>query len=222
MTRDNAILAEFEFVVDLDLAMYKLIRDNYSTSEYVDKKIISENDERNIIFKLLSRKHKNPLEVIMPDVDSGDLYNEIMEEHYEELLSYAMAYDTFGLLVTMLNNASSLAIRILCKSKLEQSFIHMLNPKVATILEPNKKSLSLSDYTILYVKYITNLFEYGNIEGKHIYFAAAKFNMEEDSDMVSRNCCLFGDVNELHLMDLYTKVKYRFPKKKGEEDENLF
>ena len=212
---DNELLVEFESLIDLDLAMYKFIRNNYSNSEYVDQEFIRENDERAIIYKLLNRKHINPLEIILPEVETTNLYYDIMNNHYEELLEYATAYDTFGLMITFLNNASSVGITVLCKSKIEEDFIKKLNPILNTIIVPNRRDVVLSKYTVMYVKYIAYLAEYSTIAGKHIYIAAAKYNMEEEQDMVSTLCCLYTDVNIIHLTDLYTKIKYRYLKKRG-------
>ena len=220
---ENELLVEFESLVDLDLAMYKFIKDKYSDSEYVDQKFINEDDERAIIYALLNRKHINPLEIIMPELETTNLYLDIMDNHYEELLSYATAYDTFGLMITFLNNASSISITVWCKSKLEEDFIKKLNPILNTIIVPNRSDINLSKYTVMYVKYIANLVQYSPIAGKHIYIAAAKYNMEEDKDLVSRLCCLYSDVNIIHLIDLYTAIKFRFLRKEGsKEDENLF
>lgn len=215
---DNELLVEFESLIDLDLAMYKFIRDKYSNSEYVDQKFINERDERAIIYTLLNRKHINPLEIIMPGFETTNLYFDIMNNHYEELLSYATAYDTFGLMITFLNNASSVNITVWCKSELERDFIKNLNSILHTIVVPNRKNIVLSKYTVIYVKYIAYLAEYSAIKGKHIYIAAAKYNMEEDKDMVSSLCCLYTDVNIIHLIDLYTTIKYRYLKKKGNEN----
>ena len=220
---DNELLVEFESVIDLDLAMYKFIKDKYSDSEYVDQKFINEKDERAIIYALLNRKHINPLEIIMPELDTTNLYLDIMNNHYEELLKYATAYDTFGLMIAFLNNASSVNITVCCKSKLEEDFIKSLNPCLNTIIVPNRKDIVLYKYTVMYVKYIAYLAEYSEIKGKHIYIAAAKYNMEEDKDLVSTLCYLYSDVNLFHMTDLYTTIKYRYLKKKGKENnENLF
>ena len=219
---DNELLVEFESLIDLDLAIYKFIKDKYSDSEYVDQKFINEKDERAIIYALLNRKHINPLEIIMPGLETTNLYLDIMDNHYEELLNYATAYDTFGLMITFLNNASSIKITVWCKSKLEEKFIKKLNPILNTIVVPNRRDIVLSRYTVMYVKYIAYLAEYSKIEGKHIYIPAAKYNMDEDKDMVSYLCYLYSDVNIFHLIDLYTTIKYRYIKKKGNEsNENL-
>ena len=42
--------------------------------------------------------------------------------------------------------------------------------------------------------------------------------MEDDKDVISTLCCLYADVNIIHLIDLYTKIKYRYLKKEGNED----
>jgi hypothetical protein len=220
---DNELLVEFESLIDLDLAMYYYIKDKFPNSEYVDQDFINEKNEMAIIYKLLNRKHINPLEIIMPGLETTNLYFDIMNNHYEELLEYATAYDTFGLMITFLNNASSVNITVWCKSKIEEDFIKKLNPILNTIIIPNRRDIVLSKYTVMYVKYIAYLAQYSHIKGKHIYIAAAKYNMEEDEDMVSSLCYIYSDVNILHLTDLYTTIKYRYLKKKGNKDnEDLF
>lgn len=221
--KDNELLVEFECLIDLDLAMYKFIKDKYPNSDYVDQEFINETDERAIIYKLLNRKHINPLEIIMPGLETTNLYFDIMDNHYEELLNYATAYDTFALMITFLNNASSVGITVWCKSKIEEAFIKKLNPILNTVVIPNRRDIVLANYTVIYCKYLAYLIEYNSIAGKHIYIPAAKFNMEEDKDMVSHLCCLYSDVNIFHLIDLYTNVKYRYLKKEGnQENEDLF
>jgi hypothetical protein len=217
MKKDNVILANFEFLVDLDLAMYRFIKDKFSNSKYVDQEFINEPNEDKVIYKLLNRIHINPLEIIMPEADTTSLYYELLDENYEELLSYATAYDTFPLLITLLNNASSLDIVVRCKNKLEKEFINNLNPRINAKIIPTRHEIDLKDYTVIYEKYFANLIEYNNLAVKHIYIAAAKFNMEPDRDMINGSLAiLFGDVNIIHLMDLYRYVKFRF--KKTEED----
>ena len=47
--------------------------------------------------------------------------------------------------------------------------------------------------------------------------------MEEEKDMVSTLCYLYADLNIIHLIDLYTNIKYRYLKKEGNQDnEDLF
>jgi hypothetical protein len=218
MKKDNVILANFDFLVDLDVAMFKFIKNRYKNSKYVDQKIINMEDENLIKYTMLNRKHINPLEVIMPEVDTTDMYYEIMNDHFDELLSYAKAYDTFGLLITFLNNASSVDIVVRCNNEKEEKFIKKLNPILNTTITP-RSNVRVNDYSVIYEKYYAYLIEYPKLITKHIYIAAAKFNMEEDKDLLNVGLStLFGDINAIHLMDLYQYVKFRF--KKTEEDDD--
>jgi hypothetical protein len=218
MKKDNVILANFDFLVDLDVAMFKFIKNRYKNSKYVDQKIINMEDENLIKYTMLNRKHINPLEIIMPEVDTTDMYYEIMNDYFDELLSYAKAYDTFGLLITFLNNASSVDIVVRCNNEKEEKFIKKLNPILNTIITP-RSNVRVNDYSVIYEKYYAYLIEYPKLITKHIYIAAAKFNMEEDKDLLNVGLStLFGDINAIHLMDLYQYVKFRF--KKTEEDDD--
>lgn len=212
--KDNSLLVEFEFVIDLDLAMFKFIRDNYFDSDYVYHEFLSVKDEKEVILNLLSRKHINPLEYFIPGQDTTKLYYNLMndEEQYQKLLTYARAYDTFGLMITFLKEASSVSIDILCKNQIEADFIHSLNPILNTVVYPSRFNVPLGLYTAIYTKYFYYMTNYQQVCGKHIYIPAAKYNMEEDSDHVNLKLTqLFSDVNEIHLIDLYKDVKYRFP-----------
>lgn len=218
MKEYNSILANFEFLVDLDLAMYRLIKDKYKDTPFVDKEFINEKDQNVVVYRLLNRQPINPLEIILPEYDTLSMYYELQDKHYEELLSYATVYDTFPLLITFLNEASSIEITVRCKNKIEENFIKKLNKRLNTVIIPERKAVNLNDYSIIYEKYYANLIQYRNLDGKHIYIAAARFNMEPDQDypniVLSK---LFSDVNIIHLMDLYQYVKFRY---KIKEDEN--
>ena len=45
----NRILVEFDMLIDLDLAIFKYIKDKYNNPNYVDQNIIKMHDERQII-----------------------------------------------------------------------------------------------------------------------------------------------------------------------------
>lgn len=218
---DNELLVEFEFLVDLDIAMFKYIQSNFSDSEYVDKKIIRMRNDYYIINKLLYRDHINPLEIIMPDVDTTKLYCELHDDKEEELLKYALYHDTMFLMNTFIENASSVGITILCRNELESEFIkRRKNNDISIIIESDKSKLDLRKYTAIYTKFAASVIEYGHIEGKYIYIAAARYNLmlpEETIDPILT--VLYGELNIIKLMDLYTKVKFMF---KGENYDDIF
>lgn len=204
----NRILVEFDMLIDLDLAIFKYIKDKYNNPNYVDQNIIKMHDERQIIQMMLNRQCINPLEILIPDMEVLELYHDIMNNHMDELLQYAKASDLFGLMITFLREASSLEITVLCKSQLESDFIKSLNNRLNTVVYKNYKNVPVNTYTILYIKYYPSVLEYNTIEGKHIYISNARYNMEPDSNMPTIAISgLVGDVNIIHMIDMYKDIK---------------
>ena len=222
--KDNTLLVEFEFVVDLDMAMFKFIKENYFSSPMVHHDFLSLNDEFLISYNMLNRSYINPLIYIIPDMDTDQMYYDLLNDpvQYSMLLTYAKVYDTFGLMITFLREASSVSIDILCRNDMEKEFINNLNPILSTVVEPDKSKIDLSNYTALYIKYFENAKEYVNLEGKHIYIPAARYNMEPGQDTVNIELSgVFGELNEIHLIDLYRYVKYRFHSRKVDDSGNV-
>lgn len=207
-TAYNRILVEFDMLVDLDLAIFKYIKDKYNNPDYVDQNIIKMNDEKQIIQMMLNRQCINPLEILIPDEDVLDLYYDIINNHINELLKYAKASDLFGLMITFLNEASSLEITVLCKSKIESDFIKSLNNRLDTVVYNNYKNVPVNNYTVLYIKYYPSALQYNSIEGKHIYISNARYNMEPDYNIPTIAISgLIGDVNIIHMIDMYRNIK---------------
>ena len=203
----NKLLVDFDFIVDLDLAMVKFVKENYYSSQYVSKDILNKTEDelKNI---LVNRKYINPLELIFTDSDSTDLYFELTTEKINFLLKYATIYDSYLLLITLRNNASLLEITIHCNNKYEEEYIKSLNGNF-NILTCNTKDIDVNKYNIFYIKYLAQIIQYPHLEGKHIYVANARYNMEDGKDILNTNLSiLFGDVNLMHSMDLYVDFKY--------------
>lgn len=216
MDKYNKILVEFDFLIDLDLAMYKFIRCELNNPEFVDQKFINMNEEKDIIKTLISRKVINPLNIIMPNNDTDNLYEELINSKLENILKYAKAYDTFGLMITFLREASSVDITVLCENKIQQSFINKLNDSLNTIVM-KRCDVPLNKYNILYVKYFPQIMQYRNVCGKHIYIANAGFNLEDNGLPLYYISAMVGDINIIHTIDLYRDVKYYIRK---EENKN--
>ena len=213
----NRILVEFDFLIDLDLAIFKMVKEKYNNPDFVDQNIIKMNDERKIINLLINRECINPLELLIPKSDSLDLYNDIMDNHMEELLEYAKACDIFGLMITFLKEATSVDITVLCNSEIQQNFIKSLNKELNTVIFKNKKLVPVDDYTVLYIKYYPYILNYNHIAGKHIYIANARYNMEREVNIPTvAISTLVGDVNLIHMIDLYRDIKVERKKNKNE------
>lgn len=224
MEKYNNLLVEFEFLIDLDIAIYRMLKEE-SNSSLLNKDIFSLKNEYNVIERFLYREHINPLEILLnadPD-DVLDLYNNLITKDLDKLLKYAVAYETFALMITYLNNASSISITVLCENELQEQFIKKLNNRLYTIVVPSRDMVNLDDYNIIYTKYFANILGYGSFGGKHIYIANAAYNFEKDFYIPSLEIsALYTDVNTVHSMDLYRNIKYIWkPVKEIKENEDL-
>lgn len=210
----NKILVEFDFLIDLDMAMFKLIKAEYNNTLYVDQEKMRLTDEKKIIKMMIERQPINPLEILIPNIDTTELYNDLITNHMDELLKYAKACELFGLMVTFLKEASSLEITVLCDTESQDKYIKSLNDNFHTIVEPNHKNIALNKYTVLYVKYFPYVLKYNNLEGKHIYIANARFNKDPHSNRPTDTIAmLVGDVNIIHTIDMYRNIKLERVKK---------
>lgn len=209
---DNELLVEFEFLVDLDIAMFYFIKENYYSSEFANKRFLSLSNYIDIAAKLIDREHINPLELIFPNNDVTELYNDLLNKYEYKLLPYAKPYDTFYLMNTFIKNGSSVKIDALCNNENEKKFLIAHNSMVNDIIvQPDRQKINLDNYTAIYLKYFARALQYQNIAGKHIYIANAKWNYDDGRDTIDTPLAmLFGDVNIVKLMDLYTRLKFRY------------
>ena len=205
----NEILVDFNFLVDLDLAMFKFIKTEYNNPKFVDQKILSLQDEKEIIQLLLYRDSVNVLETLIPKENTLEMYKDIMNNKMDSLLKYAKASDIFGLMITFLREGSSVDVTVLCESKLQADFIHSLNPILKTTVS-SRKNIALSKYNVIYSKFYSDILKYNNVAGKNIYIANAKYNMEPGKNMPNMAIStLVGDINIIRTIDLYRNIKYR-------------
>ena len=180
MEKYNNLLVEFEFIIDLDIAIYRMLKQE-SNSNLLNKDIFSLKNEYNVIEHMLYRDHINPLEILL-NANADDvleLYQNLVSKDIDKLLKYASAYETFALMITYLNNASSISITVLCENELQEQFIKKLNNRLYTIVVPSRDMINLDDYNIIYTKYFANALQYGTFGGKHIYIANAAYNFEK-------------------------------------------
>ena len=205
----NEILVDFNFLVDLDLAMFKFIKTEYNNPKFVDQKILSLQDEKEIIQLLLYRDSVNVLETLIPKENTLEMYKDIMNNKMNSLLKYAKASDIFGLMITFLREGSSVDVTVLCESKLQADFIHSLNPILKTTVS-SRKNIALSKYNVIYSKFYSDILKYNNVAGKNIYIANAKYNMEPGKNIPNMAIStLVGDINIIRTIDLYRNIKYR-------------
>jgi hypothetical protein len=222
MKHENELLVEFEFLVNMDIALYHYVKNNFSDSPYVNKSLLNIPPEAEPAVNqiLINRKTINPLRVIIPGMKTDSLYEDLMSNHEGELLEYAKVYDTFPLMITYLNLAS-VGVKVFCKNNLEIEYINKLNKRLETILVPDVSKIVLDPYTCLYVKYFMKLIDFPVINGKNIYIPAAGFNMEKNENCVDKRLAwMFSQSNEVRLIDLFKYVKFRFNKSREDITES--
>ena len=211
--KDNALLVEFEAVVDLDLAMYRYFKTNYGSSTVINPDLVKAESDNEIISHLLSRKHINPLEVILPKVDSEaakHLYCNLTGDLEIELLKFATPYDTLSLMLTFLEQASSIHIDILCENELERDYIKARSEALDTIIS-EKIGVDLDNYSALFLKYIHSFMEYPEVIRKHVYIHSAGYNSDEKFDSLNlQMAAIIAKENDIKPIDPYRDIKYFF------------
>lgn len=190
--KDNKLLVCFDFVVNTYMGYCKLYE-----------------------------KNKTELEIIKDDVclkDHGIDYS-FPYQMKKDILLNSKAYDTFGLFITILKEASSVDIDFLCRDKLEEKYLKSLNPSINTIVS-SRHRLDISDYTAIYVKRYEDILRFKHVRGKYVYIANIRSNMDDDKPSIPDLdiSILISDVNVVRVMDLYKDYKY-IPRKEDNKNE---
>ena len=211
MNSEIRILVNFDFIVDLDIAMIKYIINQFEPNPHIDKSILDLEDDE-LKYRLINRESINPLTLLFPNDDVDDLYFELLDEDRVYFLyDYAQVYDTYLLLNTLVNNGTNMNIIIHCNHEYEKECIKFLNEHTGSsfkTLTCKFEDIKTEKYDVFYVKYFAQLGRYRNMEGKHIYLANARYNMEKGKDVpILSFSMIFGDINLIHTMDLYKKIK---------------
>ena len=210
--KDNFLLVEFESIVDTDYGIYKYIRENYYNSEYFLKEPLRLRTDIEVLQMLLSRQNVNPLSVLS-DENMSTLYIEMMEDKGVKqcILENSRLYDTYGLMITLLREASSLDLEVLCSDELENEYLQKLNCPFRTITMP-RDALNMDNYSVIYPKYLAYLLLYPQpVEGKHIYVPMAKYNMQSNAPVINLELgIVLAQSNLIHVYDPYKCVSYRF------------
>ena len=194
-------LVEFEAVVDTDLAIIDYMTSNYKTSFF--KESVLNASSRNVIKNLLLfRDDSNPLTVLLKDeyLDSAeDLFKEITETKYEEVLKIAEPTDIFRYIKTLEDETEGVVVSTInCKNKLQQQMINEL----AGIMRTDINQKDMSVFTCLFIKNIKDIETYRNFGGKYIYLSNFRFNLNEDF-VIKLDIASVAGYNSVKLIDPY-------------------
>ena len=215
--KDNAILASFDSVIDIDLALWRYMKDKYGTSKYMDQTMVNIDDENVIKFLLMDRREHNPLSIIISEYDTEKMYNDIItnDRMFNNIMrNYGSPYDTLRLFNTFMENASSLEIDIICKNYEQEEILRKYTHSKIGIIVDTIHNVNINNYSIIQVKFFSDLVNYPEFDGKHVWIANALYNMQKNMNTINLTILqTFGITNQIHLIDLYRDIKWIFTSK---------
>ena len=206
-------LFDFEAIVDFNLSVVHMVRDEFWTDKYFDPDIAIRN-EYFLKCALICNKDFNPLKILLrPEYsDSADnIYKSLLEEDILE--EYYEFFPTGGL-VTMYASNSFTNVSVLCHSKKQVDYCKKLYPErlgISTILrKPDEKVNINKKYDCYFTNNIRDIkTKLDNPEGLQFRVMRARYNIE-DKDGIEMplmeialplsNTCTFG------LVDPYTDI----------------
>lgn len=208
------ILIDFECMMDIDYAVYTLIKYKYNKKPGVFYSDFMKCENPKFIKTLMLTRHNlNPLTVILkPDyIDEADsLYQQIFKADYQTILSVAEPNDIFGLMETYLMSEDIADITVLCKDQSQVNIITKLDSsgKLKTLIS-DRKDVNLSRFDAIWIGKFVYILEFNptQLKGKHIYTIRAKYNLEQSkqTEMHRLDVAMYvGKTNRLFLVTPYS------------------
>jgi len=208
------ILIDFECMMDIDYAIYTLVKYKYNKKSGVFYDYYMQSENVNFIKTLmLIRNDINPLTAILtPEYmsDADSLYKQIMDADYETILNVAEATDIFGLMETYIMAQDIISVSVLCKDQAQADIIKKLDSssKINVIISERKK-VNLSKFDAIWIGKFAHIlgFDLNQVRGKHIYVLRAKYNLEPHKTTEIPNLqisALVGKVNKIYLASAYS------------------
>ncbi len=191
------LLIDFECLMDVDYAIYTLIKYKYNKKPGIFDEYYMQSDDINFIKTLmLVRYDLNPLTALLtPEYkeEADSLYKQIMEADYKTILKVAEAYDTFALMESYMKTENVISVNVLCKDEFQAEVIKKLDSSNKfKIIISDRSKVNLSDFDAIWVGKFSHImgFDLRQVQGKHIYTLRAKYNLER------------GKVTEIPKLDI--------------------
>lgn len=209
-----SILIDFECMMDIDYAIYTLIKYKYNKKPGVfNEYYMNSVDAEFIKTIMLIRYDLNPLSVLLTDEyrsEADSLYKQIMEADYQTILNVAESNDIFSLMETYIKADDITDITVLCKDQSQVDIVKKLDSskKFKTIIS-NRKTIDLSKYDALWVAKFINVLEFNpkQLKGKYIYTIRARYNLEpkKSTEIHRLDVAVYvGKTNKLLLASPYS------------------
>lgn len=167
-------LLDFDFIVNTELGLIRLIREEYRDSRAFNMDIVDKSD-REILSLLSSRKNSNPLSIISTDENFDDidaLYADFLKSKYKEILAHCVSLKNIVNFVNMMiltsnsNSGSDTTINV--HNILQERFIKTAFNFKGTYVETseileNKDPIYAKDFTFFTSEPILLVSSYKNI-----------------------------------------------------------
>lgn len=222
-TTANNVLFEFDSIIDTDIGAIRLLLRDYSNPKYINP-ITSKDSFYTMLVFLKIRKEMNPLlRYLKPEYHSSAdaIYNEIMEEHYSEVLELSMHTGLYALVpLFMATPNASIKVTILCKNETQKQYIKSIN-KEWTCRLVNSDDFDMDNYDSIYIKDFPHIMDYKKLYKKNIYICDYEFNVDyvyEDKIPKAVIAILVGSVNRLAIIEVYPYIT--MPSEGGENTNN--
>lgn len=216
----NSVIADFDVLIDMDLAIASYLIEQYPKSFYFKDKL-ADTSMYFLKLLLLSRKDRNPITAIVKDeykdkVD--DIYKEITTntEIYDKILDIAAAFPTDILGILSLSSKNfGYRITVRCRNiQEENTFLNIVRldngAKWNTIVD-NSEKLSIDKYKILFIHDIDEIGDFEEVGGKTIYLYDYGGNYEDfKHNKYSLTAILAGSINAVKFISPYSN--FVFPK----------
>lgn len=207
------ILIDFECMMDVDYAIYTLIKYKYNKKPGVFYDFYLNSEDMDFIKTLLLIRHElNPLTAILtPEYmnEADSLYKQIMEADYQTVLNIAEANDIFALMETYVRANDIISVNVLCKDQAQADIIKKLDSSnTFNIIISERNKVNLSKFDAIWIGKFAHIlgFDLNQVRGKHIFTLRAKYNLEPHkvTEIPKLDIAVVvGKVNKIYLASPY-------------------
>ena len=179
-------LVMFNAVIDLDLAMLKMIQAEYNNPKYIDQKVMGLSI-RELKYLLINRTDQNPLSVCIHNKTVADnIYKEIMSTRYFDLLSSKyLSITSIFFLISVYAAMENVHVSIVCSNEQEEAVIRKYHSKVNVIVPKQLPDIDVNEYTEFIFKSKDDVFKFKQVyKEKRIILLGYKFNVVNDGNIV--------------------------------------
>lgn len=211
------ILVEFDMIVDTEIGLMRLIRDEYCNKSIFYTSVLEMNDH---LLKglLMERTMFNPLQVPFRDESKVEMmdsfYRQFFEKRYDDILSKSCTTTILKAVKKFIDTEGIIRVTILCEDEKQKLIIKELFKdclmSLLSIEVINGPLYDVTRFSELFVRDVRRLPRYENLYGKSIYIA--RYNHNLDGELMENNkilypkkefAVLFGEKNQFKTITLY-------------------